>query len=448
MHTILVADDSVTIQRAVEIVFDKEPFTVVKVGSGSAAMASAKAARPALILADHSMGDQSGYDLAAALRADPATAGIPVVLLSAAAAPFDEARGNAAGIVGFVQKPFDCATLLERVRTILGVEATAPGTFVAPATSPQTAAAMNMPRPPSLGGLPRPPGMAVPSFPPRPAIPTGPGIPAPRTATPLPATRSLDPFGLGAALSQPPAPVSTPPTPAAAPVAPIAPTAPVASPPFGSSPAFASPPTPRTPTPPSQFSSPSAVAPQPQQQGWQSMSPGQGLPASTLPPMPVTPAPTPTPSWLPTAPTPAPAAPVLARAPTPAIAAMGIGQSGLAELSSFDLGASVSDDAKSTARISMDDVRTAEAAAAKAAMSTAEAPPAAPVQAAITQATAAVVAAAAPAIAASTGEAPSKQALSAEARAIIERICWEVVPELAEVIIKEELQRLLKARGA
>lgn len=446
MHTILVADDSVTIQRAVEIVFDKEPFTVVKCGSGSAAMASAKAARPALILADHSMSDQSGYDLAAALRADPATAGIPVVLLSAAVAPYDEVRGSAAGIVGFVQKPFDCATLLERVRTILGVEATAPGTFVAPATTPQTAAAMNMPRPPSLGGLTRPPGMAVPSFPPRPAIAVGPGIPAPRTATPLPAIRSLDPFGLGAALSQPPAPVSTPPTPAAPQVA---------SPPFGSSPAFTSPATPRTATP-SQFSSPSAVAAQAQQQGWQAMSPGQGLPSATLPPMPATPVPTTTASWLPATPTPAPAptatpswlpatptpaAPVLARAPTPAIAAMGIGSSVLAELSSFDFNAT-NDDAKATARISMDDIRNAEAAARPP-----EPTSVAPSHAAITQATEAVVAAAAPAIAASTGEAPSMQALSAEARAIIERICWEVVPELAEVIIKEELQRLLKARG-
>jgi hypothetical protein len=68
--------------------------------------------------------------------------------------------------------------------------------------------------------------------------------------------------------------------------------------------------------------------------------------------------------------------------------------------------------------------------------------------AAVAAATATVVAQAAPAIAATTGEAPSTAALSAEAKAIIERICWEIVPELAEVIIKEELQRLLKARNA
>ncbi|HEY1099615.1 MAG TPA: response regulator, partial [Myxococcota bacterium] len=154
MHTILVADDSVTIQRAVEIVFDKEPFTVVKAGSGAEALAKAKAQRPSLILADHTMGDTSGYDLAAALRADPATTGVPVVLLSAAANPYDEGRGAAAGIVGFVQKPFDCISLLDRVRGLLGVEATAPGTFVAAASaSTATAASINMPRPPSLGGL-------------------------------------------------------------------------------------------------------------------------------------------------------------------------------------------------------------------------------------------------------------------------------------------------------
>jgi hypothetical protein len=41
---------------------------------------------------------------------------------------------------------------------------------------------------------------------------------------------------------------------------------------------------------------------------------------------------------------------------------------------------------------------------------------------------------------------PSAQALSAEARAIIERVAWEVVPELAEVIIRQELDRLIRAR--
>src|ERR1043166_5823859 len=108
MHTILVADDSVTILKAVEIVFDKEPFQVVKAGSGAEAIAQAKALRPALVLADPHMGDKSGYDVAEALRGDPSTSGIPVMILSTTAAPYDEGRARAAGIVGHVPKPFDC----------------------------------------------------------------------------------------------------------------------------------------------------------------------------------------------------------------------------------------------------------------------------------------------------------------------------------------------------
>lgn len=428
MHTILVADDSVTIQRAVEIVFDKEPFTVIKAGSAAEAITRAKAQPPSLVLADHTMGDQSGYDLAAALRADPATANIPVMLLSAAANPYDEGRGSAAGIVGFVQKPFDCATLLDRVRTVLGVAATPPGSFVS-STAPSTAAAINMPRPPSLGGLPRPPGLGgVPSFAPRPAVPSIPPTPAP-----APAARALDPFGLGAAVS------SAAPAPAVAPAA-------AASP----------------------FSSPNTVAPAAPapaaNAGWQAMSPGAGLPATTLPPFqaaeePIKPAAT-APAWTPPAPpfqparvpTPLPAAPVLARAPTPAIEAMGIGSNETGN-AGFDLAEAVStphaDLAKTTARIAIDELVTAEELPQPVTVPTA--PPVAavaPVAAAVAAATATVVAQAAPAIAASTGEAPSTAALSAEAKAIIERICWEIVPELAEVIIKEELARLLKARNA
>jgi CheY-like chemotaxis protein len=395
MHTILVADDSVTIQRAVEIVFDKEPFTVVKAGSGAEAMIRVREQRPDLILADHTMGDLSGYDLAAGLKADPATAGIPIVLLSAAASPYDEGRGRAVGVIGHVQKPFDCATLLDRVRGILGIDATAPGSFVSSVPT-ATAASANMPRPPSLGGfagLPRP---AVPTFPPRPAsLPPTPVQPAP------PAARSLDPFGLGATLSQPPVAAAAP-----AATLPSAQTPP-SRPSAGMPPA--APPAPQAAVPP--LTSPTSVAAV-NQSGWQAMAPGQGIalpPAATQPPWPAVAAPA---VAAPAVAAPAVAAPAVA-APNMIVDTVG----GLAELSDSDL----------------------EVLAAS------PAPPS-PVAQAMEAATSAVVATAATAIAATTGEAPSREVLSMEARAIIERIVWEVVPELAELIIKEELARLLKAR--
>ena len=393
MHTILVADDSVTIQRAVEIAFDKEPFAVVKAGSGHEALARIRELRPHLVLADHTMPDQSGYDLAAALKADPSTSGIPVVLLSASANPYDEARGGAAGVVSHVQKPFDCATLLDRVRGILGVAATAPGTAVvaaAPAvSSAATSAAAHMPRPPSLGGglagglgggLPRPPS---PSFPPRPAV----APPAPVT----PPAPAQEPFGLEAAMSQPPGPAPSP--------------------------------APSTSTsPPAVLTSPTSVetvAPS----GWMAVSPGQGLP----PPLPAE--------------------------------VQAAGAAGLVEIGEADFGFSEATALPTAAASSpmpppvpTDDVVVVDVAAvttvvevvAPAETVLPSAAPAATMAAAVGS----VVAAAAPAIAAATGEAPSREALSAEARQIVERIAWEVVPELAETIIREEIARLLKARGA
>ena len=101
MHTILVADDSVTILKAVEIVFDKEPFQVVKAGSGAEAIARAKELRPHLVLTDHLMADKTGYEVAEALRADPATASIPVLILTGSSAPYDEGRAKAAGTRGW-----------------------------------------------------------------------------------------------------------------------------------------------------------------------------------------------------------------------------------------------------------------------------------------------------------------------------------------------------------
>lgn len=452
MHTILVADDSVTIQRAVEIVFDKEPFTVVKAGSGAEAMARVRELRPHLVLADHTMGDQSGYDLAAALKADPSTAGIPVVLMSNAANPYDEGRGGVSGIAGHVQKPFDCATMLERVRTILGVEATAPGSFVS-ATPVATAATANMPRPPTLGGfggLPRP---AVPSFPPRPASLTSPAavssgspgaVSSPPVAASPPAPRGLDPFGLEAALSQPPvaaAPqVSVPPTITPPPQPAFAPATPLPS----------SVPTSLTPQAMSApLSSPTSVA-SISQSGWQAMAPGQSIslpsaptPAPSVPPTSVLPAA----SVQPPAPTPTPGQSFAGLADETDFASANPAPAAFSGLSSTPTPAPTSawsspqtDLSKSTAKLDLSAIAAADADAD-------ELLPVNTVAVATAAVTAAVVSRAAPAIEAATGAAPSREVLTAEARTIIERIVWEVVPELAELIIKEELARLLKARG-
>ena len=112
MHTILVADDSVTIHKAVEIVFQKEPFQLVKAISGAQAISMTRELKPQLLLLDHQLLDSDAFEVAEVLRQDPSTSSIPVFVLSSNTVPFDEGRGRIAGIVGHLAKPFDCQTLL------------------------------------------------------------------------------------------------------------------------------------------------------------------------------------------------------------------------------------------------------------------------------------------------------------------------------------------------
>ena len=486
MHTILVADDSVTIQHAVEIAFAKEPFTVVKAGSGAEALVRARDSRASLVLADHQMPDQSGYDLAQALRADPATAQVPVLILTSSAAPYDEARGRAAGAVGNIQKPFDCQSLLDRVRALLGVAAgaAAPATLPTTSAAPISAAVAATPRPPGFGGpamgggLPRPPASspgtgsfprpagAIPAAAPVAASPVGAasmGAAAPLARAPTPQPdKNVDPFGFGASMAgaRPSAinPFANPP--AAVPVTP-----PASSPsPFGASAlGGAASPAPATPAvvkgepsfdisfddvpaqpPPTASAAPIASA-VPTLSSVPASSPPRAaafaeaeflevadvdiaeISSASLPPISLEPLP----AAASVSPAPTPAAPAPA-APSPAAPAPAMARAPTPVASSMaDLG-------RITNKVDLQNLAKLDADTAGVSAR------------ALELATTAVVERAAPAVAqaSTTSQAapPSREALSAEAREIIERIAWEVVPELAETIIREELQRLLKAR--
>ena len=447
MHTILVVDDSVTIQQAVEIAFGKEPFTVVRASSGLEGMQRARAAAPAAILVDHTLPDQSGYDFAAALKADPATAAIPVLMLSHTAAPYDEARAAAAGLVGHVPKPFDCQGLLDRVRTVLGISLT-------PLGSTAPAAAASMPRPSVLGGLPRPPtfGGGMPARAPTTIPPAISPVAAP-SAAPIAAPAAVGPgfAAFGSGLGGPSTGSGGAPSTgsfslapgAGAPAVPQPPT--VARPldPFGLSEARPAPAAAPVAAAPTGFQRPPVPA------GWQAVGlntafpPTAPAPAIVPPPAALPPAqndflelseidvtdvpevpPTPTVSSVP-----GPAAPATPRVYTPLPAVPGAG------MPSF---APISDAAVRTTSLDRD-------AMVEVAQVAQRAPPSATL---VEQAAAVIVdkAAAALSTGATDSAAPSQVALSAEARSIVERIAWEVVPELAEVILREEIQRLLAAR--
>jgi DNA-binding response OmpR family regulator len=116
---VLVADDEDDIRGLVSLAVRKAGCTVAaSVADGTAALAAARADVPHLAVLDVSMPGSTGLEVCTALRADPATAGVRVLLLSAGASADDVARGLAAGADAYLAKPFVIAELVTRVREL------------------------------------------------------------------------------------------------------------------------------------------------------------------------------------------------------------------------------------------------------------------------------------------------------------------------------------------
>jgi signal transduction histidine kinase/DNA-binding response OmpR family regulator len=116
---VLVADDNADLRDYVAQLMARE-YEVVLVANGRAALAAVQRARPDLVLADVMMPELDGFGLAQHLRLDPATADIPIVLLSAQAGEESRVEGlERGGVDDYLVKPFSARELLARVRTHL-----------------------------------------------------------------------------------------------------------------------------------------------------------------------------------------------------------------------------------------------------------------------------------------------------------------------------------------
>jgi CheY-like chemotaxis protein len=118
-HKLLLADDSVTIQRVIELTFADEPIEVITVGDGAEAIARIEAERPDVVLADAGMPEKDGYEVAAYVKRHEHLKHIPVLLLTGAFEPVDEARARAAGCDGVLVKPFEPQVVIARVKDLL-----------------------------------------------------------------------------------------------------------------------------------------------------------------------------------------------------------------------------------------------------------------------------------------------------------------------------------------
>ncbi|MBS1153855.1 MAG: two-component system response regulator, partial [Myxococcaceae bacterium] len=124
--SVLVADDSVTIRKVIGLIFAHEDFTLTVVDNGLDAIHRARELRPDVVLADCMMPGKNGYEVAEALKGDPSTQHIPVLLLAGTFEPFDENRARAARADGHVIKPFESQAFLDKVKALVGMPAGIP----------------------------------------------------------------------------------------------------------------------------------------------------------------------------------------------------------------------------------------------------------------------------------------------------------------------------------
>jgi CheY-like chemotaxis protein len=117
--TLLLADDSVTIQRVVELTFAHEDVRVVSVNDGAKAVQWIDTERPDIVVADVGVPGLDGYAIVRHVKKSAALRHIPVLLLAGAFEPVDEGKAKASGSDGVLVKPFEPKHLVSRVHELL-----------------------------------------------------------------------------------------------------------------------------------------------------------------------------------------------------------------------------------------------------------------------------------------------------------------------------------------
>ncbi|MFQ5665443.1 MAG: response regulator [Candidatus Binatia bacterium] len=116
---ILVVEDDKDIRELLRYNLQQDGFQVVETGDGDAVLDLVRTQRPALVLLDLMLPGMPGLDICRALRLDPQTAALPIVVLTAKAAEIDRVIGLETGADDYVTKPFSPRELSARIRAVL-----------------------------------------------------------------------------------------------------------------------------------------------------------------------------------------------------------------------------------------------------------------------------------------------------------------------------------------
>lgn len=116
---LLLADDSLTIQKVVELVLVHENFDIKTANDGEQALEAVESFEPEIVLADIDMPKLNGYQLCEKIKNNAATVQVPVILLAGAFEPFDEEYARSVGADDYIIKPFESQELISKVKALL-----------------------------------------------------------------------------------------------------------------------------------------------------------------------------------------------------------------------------------------------------------------------------------------------------------------------------------------
>lgn len=117
-HVLLIEDEP-HIAEAIRFILSRDGWQVSTLSDGAGAVAAVQARRPDLVILDLMLPGCSGLEILTALRADPATADLPVMMLTAKGQGRDREAAERAGVSRFMTKPFANADMLASVRALI-----------------------------------------------------------------------------------------------------------------------------------------------------------------------------------------------------------------------------------------------------------------------------------------------------------------------------------------
>jgi len=135
---LLVADDSITIQKVIGIIFGGDDYSLTVVDNGKTAIEKAREICPDVLLIDALMPGMTGYEVSEAVRATPSLANKPILILTGSFEPFDEEKAKKCGADDFMAKPFESQQIINKVKELaeLGIARTKAALPTQPSAAP------------------------------------------------------------------------------------------------------------------------------------------------------------------------------------------------------------------------------------------------------------------------------------------------------------------------